>query len=110
MIRHKHRTILGAIPNEWEDKPVASLLADQLAGDWGDDSGDVGLAVLRSTNFTDAGSLDLGDVARRWFSHANANGIQVRPNDILLERSGGGPNRPVGRVVFVADEMPGTGF
>lgn len=110
MIRHKHRTILGPIPDEWGDKPVASFLADQLAGDWGEDSGDVDLPVLRSTNFTDSGNLDLTDVARRFFSSRNANAIQLRKDDILLERSGGGPDRPVGRVVAIREDMPSTGF
>jgi type I restriction enzyme S subunit len=68
------------------------------------------LSVLRSTNFTDSGNLDLTDVAKRGFSANNASQILVRPNDILLERSGGGPDRPVGRVVNIPSEMPNTGF
>lgn len=110
MIRHQYRTILGPIPDGWEARPIGALLAEQLAGDWGDDSGAVSLSVLRSTNFTDSGSLDLSDMALRWFSPAKATSIQVRTDDILLERSGGGPDRPVGRVVFVPGQTPTTGF
>jgi type I restriction enzyme S subunit len=110
MIRHQYRTILGPIPDDWAEKQVRSLLSAQIPGDWGDDAGAVPLGILRSTNFTDSGNLDRTDVARRWFSAANADRIQVRSNDILLERSGGGPDRPVGRVVQIPEELPTTGF
>jgi type I restriction enzyme, S subunit len=110
MIRHSHQTVLGDIPAEWNARPLRSLLSVQLSGDWGDDNGEVTLAVLRSTNFTDTGNLNTSDVARRGFSAGKAAQVQVRRNDILVERSGGGPNQPVGRVAMVRDEMPETGF
>jgi len=110
MIRHSHQTVFGDIPPDWNARPLRSLLSDQLSGDWGDDTGEVTLAVLRSTNFTDSGNLDTSDVARRGFSAAKAEQIQVRRTDILVERSGGGPNQPVGRVAMIRDDMPGTGF
>lgn len=110
MLRHHFQTILGDIPIGWEDKSISSLLQTQLSGDWGEDNGDVQVAVLRSTNFSDSGNLDLRDIARRGLSTEGARAIQVQKDDILLERSGGGPDRPVGRVVFVPTEMPETGF
>lgn len=110
MIRHKHDTILGDIPDDWESQPLRSLLANNLSGDWGDDEGEVMLNVLRSTNFTDSGNLKLEDIAKRGFTRSKAGQIQVLPNDILVERSGGGPNQPVGRVAMIREEMPDTGF
>jgi type I restriction enzyme S subunit len=110
MIRHHFQTILCDIPDDWRARPLRSLLSDDLSGDWGDDEGEVMLAVLRSTNFTDSANLDVTDVARRGFTGAKAAQIQVQPNDILVERSGGGPNQPVGRVAMVRGPMPGTGF
>lgn len=110
MIRHRYQTILGAIPDDWKARSLRSLLTDDLSGDWGDDEGDVTLSVLRSTNFTDSGNLDLADIARRGFSSTKAAQIQVQPNDVLIERSGGGPNQPVGRVAMIREMMPETGF
>jgi len=110
MIRHHHQTILGDIPSDWDARPLRPLLSDNLSGDWGDDEGDVTLSVLRSTNFTNSGNLKLADVAKRGFTRTKAEQVQVKPNDILVERSGGGPNQPVGRVVMIRDEMPDTGF
>lgn len=110
MLRHDFQTILGDIPGDWEHRSVKSLLSSHLSGDWGVDNGEAHVAVLRSTNFTDSGNLDLRDVARRGFLTVAASAIQVAKDDILLERSGGGPDRPVGRVVFIPTEMPATGF
>jgi type I restriction enzyme S subunit len=110
MIRYRHQTILGDIPNDWDARPLRSLLLDDLSGDWGDEEGEVSLSVLRSTNFTDSGNLNLDDVAQRGFTRSKAEQVQVQANDILVERSGGGPNQPVGRVVMIREELPATGF
>jgi type I restriction enzyme S subunit len=110
MIRHHHQTILGEIPADWDARPLRSLLSDNLSGDWGDDEGEVTRSVLRSTNFADSGSMKLDDIAKRGFTRIKAEQVQVKPNDILVERSGGGPNQPVGRVVMIREEMPDTGF
>jgi type I restriction enzyme, S subunit len=110
MIRHRHQTILGDIPRDWDACALGSLLADELSGDWGDDEGEVSLSVLRSTNFTDSGNLKLDDVAKRGFTRSKAAQVQVQPNDILVERSGGGPSQPVGRVAMIREGMPDTGF
>ena len=110
MIRHQYKTVLGDIPKDWEARPLCALLRDQLPGDWGEEHGEATLSVLRSTNFTDEGALDASDAATRGFTVDKAQKIQVQQNDILLERSGGGPNQPVGRVAVVRDAMPATGF
>jgi type I restriction enzyme S subunit len=110
MIQHKHSTILGDVPDDWASRSLRTLLDAELSGDWGEDEGEVTLAVLRSTNFTDSGNLKLHDIAKRGFTRSKADQIQVLPNDILVERSGGGPNQPVGRVAMIREEMPDTGF
>lgn len=110
MILHKHQTILGEIPIDWKARPLRSLLTDDLSGDWGDDEGETTLSIIRSTNFTDSGNINLADVARRGFSAPKAARNQVQPNDILVECSGGGPKQPVGRVVMIREPMPETGF
>ena len=91
MIRHRSQSIIGDIPSDWKARPLYSLLTDDLSGDWGDDEGEVTLSVLRSTNFSESGNMDVSDVARRAFSEAKAAQLQVQVNDILVERSGGGP-------------------
>jgi type I restriction enzyme S subunit len=106
------RTILGPIPDDWDAVPLKDLLnmEESYSGDWGDDSGDVPLKILRSTNISNDGQLSLENAAPRWFSEKKASDLDLRATDLLLERSGGGPDQPVGRVVFVDRDLPGYGY
>ncbi len=108
MLTHRFKTILGDIPDDWQAKPVRDLTAEQFAGDWGDDDGEVAVSVMRSTNFTNNGQLDLSDVATRYFPKGKADKFGLKRGDLLVERSGGGPEQPVGRIGFIPDDMPGA--
>src|SRR6516225_7188383 len=110
MITHPDRSFLGTIPNSWGAIPLRKCLEEQSAGDWGDEHGEVMLRVLRSTNFGDSLEADYSDVALRGFSATGAQRFVLRKRDILLERSGGGPGQPVGRVVVLGEDLAGYGF
>jgi len=105
MITHKFDTIIGNIPQGWQAIELRKLLLDHSAGDWGDEDGEIGLKIIRSTNFTDAGHLDFSDVAVRYFQERSIEKFGLKIGDILLERSGGGPDQPVGRVGFITENM-----
>lgn len=106
MLTHREATILGSIPDDWGRELLIDLLGEQQGGDWGDESGEVGIRVLRSTNFTARGTLDTDDVATRFFAAAKAAKMGLRTNDLLLERSGGGPAQLVGRIGFIERDLP----
>jgi type I restriction enzyme, S subunit len=108
MLTHRFKTILGDIPADWQAKPIKSLITEQFAGDWGDDDGETAVSVMRSTNFTNDGQLDMDDVATRYFPQEKADQFGLKKGDLLVERSGGGPEQPVGRIGFINQEMPGT--
>lgn len=112
MLTHHGHTILGNIPADWSRHQLREVLClkDCCSGSWGDDRDDEFLQVLRSTNFTNDGHLDLSDVATRWFPAALADRLRLKSGDVLLERSGGGPEQPVGRVVLIEEDMPRFGF
>ena len=57
-------------------------------------------AVVRNTNFTRDGYLDLAKVAVLQIEQKHLAKKKLKWGDILIERSGGGPKQPVGRVVF----------
>ena len=57
-------------------------------------------AVVRNTNFTSDGYLDLADVAVLHIEQRHLAKKNLKWGDIIIERSGGGPKQPVGRVVF----------
>jgi type I restriction enzyme S subunit len=110
MLTHRAATILGHVPEEWGRELLSDVLAEQKGGDWGQDSGDLSIRVLRSTNFTDRGLLKFTDVATRGFAARKAEAMGLRADDLLLERSGGGPTQPVGRIGFVSRDLPGYWF
>ncbi len=64
----------------------------------------VNVGVIRNTNFTKEGTLDDSDVA---YLDVEAKMLEKRRlhfGDIILEKSGGGPKQPVGRVVLFDKE------
>jgi type I restriction enzyme S subunit len=66
----------------------------------GTDEKDV--AVVRVTELKPQGVLDVSTAAHRSISTRQFAARQLRDGDLLLEKSGGGPNSPVGRVGLVA--------
>ena len=58
--------------------------------------------VIRNTNFTPLGTIDFSDVAELDLEAKQLKTRRLESGDIILERSGGGPKQPVGRVVYFA--------
>ena len=86
--------------NSWPTKKLTDLLESCDAGVWGKPAiKGKGLFVLRSTNMTNDGKLDFLDVAERDIK-GDINKLKLLNGDILIEKSGGGPDQPVGRVAY----------
>jgi type I restriction enzyme S subunit len=56
--------------------------------------------ILRNTNFTEYGALDMSDIAVLPIEQRQLDRKKLVWGDIIIERSGGGPQQPVGRVAF----------
>jgi len=88
----------------WEETtiPVAdSAYFETLNGLWkGKKEPFVEAGVIRNTNFTPSGEIDYSNVAYLEVEEKQLSKRRLEPGDIILERSGGGPKQPVGRVVF----------
>lgn len=78
--------------------PLQQLLELSDSGVWGDEDADNGISVLRSTNFNNDGTIDFSNLTFRAIEERKREAKIVRDGDILLEKSGGGPKQPVGRV------------
>jgi type I restriction enzyme S subunit len=89
--------------------PIADLIAHTIGGVWGAEpgAGEIDATVVRSTEFTNDGVLAASEVVRS-ITRTQLRSRELRHGDILLEKSGGGPNQPVGRVVWVDDPEPRT--
>ncbi|MDA2922459.1 restriction endonuclease subunit S [Patescibacteria group bacterium AH-259-L07] len=84
----------------WPTKKLADLLESCDAGVWGKPAiKGKGLFVLRSTNMTNEGRINFSDVAERKIE-GDIKKLELLDGDILVEKSGGGPNQPVGRVAY----------
>jgi type I restriction enzyme S subunit len=110
MLALKDKTMLGDVPDDWEIVPLKGLILNHFAGDWGSEGNEESTKVIRSTNLTNDGSLNLQNVAMRSLKGDKAKNLSPKEGDILLERSGGGPDQPVGRVGFINQDMPGYAF
>lgn len=86
-------------------KPLSDFIEVSFPGEWGqeDKNGD-GVKVIRTTNFTNTGKLDLSDVVTRDIDVAKVEKKKLKKGDIILERSGGTNDNPVGRVVYYNEE------
>src|ERR1035437_2937613 len=80
---------------------VKELLVEKLTGEWGDEAIDgEGTKVLRTTNFTNLGIIAYEKIVTRKIDGKKIEEKHLKNGDIIIEKSGGGPKQPVGRVVY----------
>ncbi|WP_102343594.1 restriction endonuclease subunit S [Galactobacillus timonensis] len=90
---------------EDESAVLSAVFEKPQSGEWGNDDIDGnGVSVLRTTNFTDDGYITYEDVATRDIDRDKAKDKFLQPGDILIEKSGGSGDKPVGRVVLYERE------
>ena len=79
---------------------LTELIEERITGEWGQEPDSPGVKVIRTTNFTNEGKIDLSNVVERDIDEKKIEKKALRKGDIIIEKSGGGPTQPVGRVVF----------
>lgn len=96
------------LPKGWRHVRLGDL-CDFTSGLWvGAESPLVDVGVIRNTNFTEDGILDDTDIAYIPVEEKHLQNRKLSVGDIILERSGGGPEQPVGRVALF--ELDGGTF
>lgn len=87
-------------------RPLRELLDVTIGGVWGKAPGEseVDVRVVRVTELKAGGRLDTSTAAVRSVSRRELAGRRLKRGDLLLEKSGGGPKNPVGRVGLVMDD------
>ena len=103
------QTILKSInKSKYKTKPLSELLESSIAGEWGEDpmifesNNNYSLTkVLRNTNFDNLGNLNFDDVEERFIENKKLEKVELKTGDILIEKSGGSPIQPVGRVALI---------
>jgi len=94
------------IPEEWEYFPISEFV-EKNTGDWGIEfeepipEGYTKAKIIRNTDFKNW-DVDIGKNAPiRLIKKNKINQISLNEFDILVETSGGGPDQPLGRTIFV---------
>jgi type I restriction enzyme S subunit len=85
---------------KWGWRKLGEMLELHDSGLWGYENPKNGILIIRSVNFRNDGRLSIDNIIRIEPNIQNTNQKKLRKGDILLERSGGGPKQPVGRVVL----------
>jgi type I restriction enzyme S subunit len=81
-----------------EFKQVVDVIDKPISGEWGAGVGAV--RVLRTTNFKNSGELDFSNLVYRDIQSEKVIKKALIPGDTIIEKSGGSPTQPVGRVVY----------
>lgn len=96
---------IGSIDSDYDTFILKDVLVKNDAGDWGDEPKEDAIGIIRSTNFTIEGKLDLSNVAYRSLRPDKLVEKKIFENEILIERSGGSETQPVGRVGLITKEI-----
>ena len=87
-------------PHDWQTKKLGEV-CDFFSGLWkGKETPYIEVGVIRNTNFTKEGKLDDSNIAYLDVEKRQFEKRKLVYGDIILEKSGGGPKQPVGRVII----------
>ena len=100
---------LGLIPHGWEVKKVEEFVVDHIGGGWGKEDNDskhiVPAYVIRGTDFSEVRHLAIDTCPLRYHTQSNFKSRELKPNDIVMEISGGSKDWGVGRSILVTPQL-----
>jgi type I restriction enzyme S subunit len=99
---------LGEIPAHWVVERLRSTISGSQNGVWGDEPDGVhDVICVRVADFNRiAFTVDITDPTLRSIEPRAMAARELRPGDLLLEKSGGGEQQPVGAVVMYDHSVP----
>jgi type I restriction enzyme S subunit len=77
---------------------LEDLIEKPMSGEWGVGEGSIN--VIRTANFTNSGKINFANIVGRDVPANIVEAKKLQVQDIIIEKSGGSPTQPVGRVVF----------
>ena len=91
--------------NEWRKVRIEEVFKKVISGEWGEENiedSENTVYIIRTTNFKNDGSIDIKEkeVIKRKIEKNKIIDKKLEEKDIIIEKSGGSPNQPVGRVVY----------
>lgn len=112
----KYKNILNAIESvEYDKKTLKNIIIEDTAGNWGlddgiDDSELISCLTIRGTEFDNKFNLNLDNTRTKFrkYTPSSYRKIELIEKDILIEKSGGSEEQPVGRVALIEKNMLDT--
>lgn len=112
----KKNKLLEVIQKTSYDKyPLITFIENECSGEWGEDAEETKLdlsqytkcLVLRSTEFDNRYNLRLDNsrVKYRYILNSKLNKMDVKPFDLIIEKSGGSEDQPVGRIAILTEDV-----
>lgn len=83
--------------------PIKSVITDKISGEWGKeavDGSNTSVAIIRTANFFNTGKINFEKIVRREVEQSKVAKKKLINGDVIIEKSGGSPTQPVGRVVL----------
>lgn len=100
---------IGRIPQNFDIVKMADVFDDYIGGGWGEEDMssqyNVPAYVIRGTDFPSVVNGELSTCPYRWHKKSNFASRQLKPNDIIIEISGGTAEQPVGRALLVDEHI-----
>ena len=112
----KKNNLLDAVQKSSFDKyPLMTFIENECSGEWGEDVEETKLdmsqytkcLVLRSTEFDNRYNLRLDNsrVKYRYILNSKLKKMDVKPFDLIIEKSGGSEDQPVGRIAILTEDV-----
>lgn len=101
----QRRAMVSLLAEGGDDTELDGVLTQSIGGVWGEGPGDseLDVRVIRVTEMGRLGVLNPATAATRSITQTQYASRALRAGDLLLEKSGGGPTTPVGRVGLVRE-------
>jgi type I restriction enzyme S subunit len=112
---YQSESLIACIENsKFRKVPLKSLVVHSVAGDWGLDEKEAvnqklftKCLVIRATEFDNNYNLNIENSRAKFrlISNTKLKKLDIKPQDFLLEKSGGSPDQPVGRISILENEL-----
>ena len=98
----------------YDKHPLKDFIISSCSGEWGKDESEevdenkyTKCLVIRATEFDNTYNLRLDNsrVKYRWIENSKLSKMNIHANDLLIEKSGGSEDQPVGRISILTDEI-----
>lgn len=108
------KSIQNIDSKKFKTEPLKSFVIQSVAGDWGKEGNDTEeienyekCLVIRATEFDNNYNLNLENsrVKYRYIKRSKLAKIDIRENDLLIEKSGGSLDQPVGRIAIITNDI-----